>query len=60
MFLWFNRLPEDGTPVPEYVGVDTFNELYSVMCLYRITLSVFGGLYIEYKKMHGVCNMTLK
>ena len=60
MFLWFNRFPEEGTPEPEHVGINTCNELYSVMCIYCILLSAFVGWYIEYKKMDGVCNVILK
>lgn len=56
MFLYFNRLPEDGTQVPKRVGDDTYNELYFVIC---ILLSTFVGSYIEYKKMLDVSNIKL-
>lgn len=26
-------LPEDGSPVPKLVGVDTYNELYCMICI---------------------------
>jgi hypothetical protein len=38
----FNRLSEDGTPVPKHVTVDTFHKLYFITCsllyLYFIVL----------------------
>jgi len=33
VFLCFGRLPEDGTPVPKHVGVDTPRELYFMICM---------------------------
>lgn len=43
VFLWFIRLPEDGTPEPEHIGVAIYNELYSVMCIYCILLRAYVG-----------------
>jgi hypothetical protein len=29
----FSRRPEDGTPVPKHVGVDTYRVLYFTVCI---------------------------
>jgi hypothetical protein len=38
----FSRLPEDGTPVPKHVGVDTLNFML-LFVFYSILLCAFVG-----------------
>ena len=33
VFSRVNRLPEDDTPVPKHVGVDTYHELHFMICI---------------------------
>jgi hypothetical protein len=42
VLLYFSRLPDDGTPMPKYVGVDTHHELHFMTCilLYLFSASV--------------------
>jgi hypothetical protein len=42
----FSILPEDSTPVPKYVGVDAYQELYIDVCiLLYFTECVFWVIY---------------
>jgi hypothetical protein len=45
VFLCCSRIPEDDTPVPEHVGVDTHHELYIMICilLYRVIRKSLRG-----------------
>jgi len=40
---YFSRLPEDSTPMPKHVGVDTYHESYFTICNYRILLTALVG-----------------
>jgi len=45
VFLYFNKLPEDGTPVPENDGVDAYHETYFMVCIsLYFTGCVFGDI----------------
>jgi hypothetical protein len=41
------RLPVDGSPVPQHVGVGTYNELRFIILCSCILLSAFVGYDIE-------------
>ena len=41
--LFFNRLPEDGNPVPKHVEVNTYHGLCFIICILQTLLSVFVG-----------------
>jgi len=43
VFLCFSRLPDDGTPVPKYVGADTHHELYFMTCILLYLFSAYVG-----------------
>jgi len=51
VLLCFDRLPDDDTPLPKHVWVDTTNCIL-LFISYCIALSAFVAWYIEYKKMH--------
>jgi hypothetical protein len=45
VFLYFNKLPEDRTPVPENDGVDAYHETYFMVCIsLYFTGCVFGDI----------------
>jgi hypothetical protein len=33
VFACFNRISEDGTPVPKYVKIDAYHELHCMICI---------------------------
>jgi hypothetical protein len=55
--LTFSRLPEDGTPVPKHVGVDTYRELYFAVFILFYFAECICWLYADYQKIYGMCKI---
>jgi hypothetical protein len=54
-FICFNRIPEDGTPVPKCVRVDIHHEFYFMILISFILLSAF----IRYVSQLIICWVTI-
>jgi len=52
VFLWSERLPEDGRPVPKHVVL--------ILVMNCILLGALVGWCINFKNMHGIRNINLK
>ena len=52
--LCFSRLSESRTPVPKHAGVDTYHELYFMICMLLYIIDCIVRCSISYKKMYGM------